>query len=204
MIAFLKIVEENVNLHQPKASREQYIQSPLFQYSWTCGGKILFVWHGMCFCTKAILAWCFEKLSQAHHCLILGNWARLNFLRSHARLTLVTPSPYHTADNSAVTSSIIRAPGVTEKTTATSKFYSYPFPSLTLVFLLPCVFPHHRSPLEKEMAKRPRLPPFFSSVSSHLPCLIFQPLTNSGRFSQVARLVSSVRQLSSNRKLRGY
>ena len=110
-----------INLHQPKASREQYIQSPLFQYSWTCGGKILFVWHGMCFCTKAILAWCFEKLSQAHHCLILGNWARLNFLRSHARLTLVTPSPYHTADNSAVTSSIIRAPGVTEKTTATSK-----------------------------------------------------------------------------------
>ena len=127
-----------INLHQPKASREQYIQSPLFRYSWTRGGKILFVWYGMCFCTKAILAWCFEKLSQAHHCLILGNWARLNFLRSHARLTLVTPSPYHTADNSAVTSSIIRAPGVTEKTTATSKFYSYPFPSLTLVFLLPC------------------------------------------------------------------
>ena len=156
-----------INLHQPKASREQYIQSPLFQYSWTCGGKILFVWHEMCFCTKAILAWCFEKLSQAHHCLILGNWARL--------------SPYHTAHNSAVT-------WCNRENNSYRQVLFVSFSQFN-TSLSSSVFPHNRSPLEKEMAKRPRLPPF---LSSHLPCLIFQPLTNSGRFSQVARLASSV------------
>ena len=103
------------------------------------------------FCIRAILAWCFEKPSQAHHCLILGNWTRLNFLRSHARLTSVTPRPYHTAQGSWC--------NWENNSYQQALFVSF---SQFNTSLSSSVFPHNRSPLEKEMAKRSRLPPFLS------------------------------------------
>ena len=135
----------------------------------------------MCFCTKAILAWCFEKRSQAHHCLILGNWARLNFLRSHARLTLVTPSPY----SRQLGRDLFNYTGswCNRENNGYQQVLFVSFSQFN-TSLSSSVFPHNSSPLEKEMTKRPRLPPFLCSVSSHLPCLIFQPLTNSGAFSE--------------------